>query len=471
MKKVQYLLSMLFLLAFVATGITVQSVSAQEEPKFDEAAFKVPEDKSIDELLELVQKNKQTPVVPYDRSNRSEVFAYFARLSQMELEICEIMLAKKPTDEQLGQTLGIARGALNVLKQVTNKENKVYISNLEKIEKEIEKILENAPSAEAKLLAVATKIELAIDKGDFEKATELIDQTLAQTEANEEKVGLLMLKLRVLQEANMDLSKINADFFTQYEKIVEEIEKADPNLLVPRFGFSMAKINWLADNKGKIEDVKPLLDFAKNFVEKNTRMARVITQLEMPLTKIGENSGEPDYYSTVLDEFKKAYLESGNPDLAKAAAQIDGARRFAKLVGNEMPIKGYLLNGEKFDWEKYKDKVVLIDFWATWCGPCLGEIPNMKANWEKYHKDGFEIIGIAVWDKTDIVKDFVEKEGTPWTIMDDQQGIEAGDESLAAYYGVTGIPTMVLIGRDGKVISTRARGAELNKLLEEQFSK
>jgi thiol-disulfide isomerase/thioredoxin len=136
-----------------------------------------------------------------------------------------------------------------------------------------------------------------------------------------------------------------------------------------------------------------------------------------------------------------------------------------------MKIEGYFINGTKFDWEPFRGKVVLIDFWATWCGPCLGEVPNMKANWEKYHDRGFEIIGIAVWDKTETVKEHLQKSSTLWTILDDQQFIDAGNESITDYYGIDGIPTMVLIGRDGKVIALETRGQQLNEELEKLFPK
>ncbi|MDR2706648.1 MAG: TlpA family protein disulfide reductase, partial [Planctomycetaceae bacterium] len=183
------------------------------------------------------------------------------------------------------------------------------------------------------------------------------------------------------------------------------------------------------------------------------------------------NSGKPDYYETVLAEFQTAYRESGNEQLQKFAQKIDSRKRFQALPGHEMKIEGYLVNGTKFDWEPFRGKVVLIDFWATWCGPCLGEIPNMKANWEKYHDRGFEIIGIAVCDKTEAVKKHLQKSNTPWTILDDQQFIDAGNESIADYYGIDGIPVMVLIGRDGKVISLEARGEQLNAELEKLFPK
>src|SRR5207302_9350088 len=121
------------------------------------------------------------------------------------------------------------------------------------------------------------------------------------------------------------------------------------------------------------------------------------------------------------------------------------------------------VDGKDFDLAKLKGKVVLIDFWATWCGPCRAELPNMKKVYERYHKDGFEIVGISLDnDKSDLAA-FLEKDKLPWPSIFDQ----ASD--LADDYGVFSIPLPILVGRDGRVISLEARGVELDRLLKEQF--
>jgi thiol-disulfide isomerase/thioredoxin len=149
----------------------------------------------------------------------------------------------------------------------------------------------------------------------------------------------------------------------------------------------------------------------------------------------------------------------------KIVKRLEGTLRRMKLVGSKIELEGRLLSGDKLDLEKYDGKVYLVDFWATWCGPCVGEIPNMKKNYEAYHDKGFEIIGLSCDQNQEVVEKFVKEREIPWGIV---YGDRAPSPSFE-YYGISSIPTMILVGKNGRVISTTARGEELDKLLEKQF--
>lgn len=124
------------------------------------------------------------------------------------------------------------------------------------------------------------------------------------------------------------------------------------------------------------------------------------------------------------------------------------------------------LDGTPISLADYRGKVVLLDFWAVWCGPCLGEIPRIKAVYERYHDKGFDVIGVSLDEDAAVLREFIKEKEIPWRqIFDGQKG--AGH--LVQQYGIRGIPAPFLIDREGKVISVKARGSLLEELVKAEI--
>ncbi len=151
--------------------------------------------------------------------------------------------------------------------------------------------------------------------------------------------------------------------------------------------------------------------------------------------------------------------------------QIKATQKLSALVGKPLTIAGLKVDGQQFSSDSLKGKVVLVDFWATWCGPCMQELPRVKKAYADFHDKGLEIVGVSCDRSEDALIKFLadNKADMPWTQLFDKAN--PGWHALAKEFGVNGIPTMFLIDKKGvcRSVEARANYEELiPKLLEEK---
>jgi peroxiredoxin len=115
----------------------------------------------------------------------------------------------------------------------------------------------------------------------------------------------------------------------------------------------------------------------------------------------------------------------------------------------------------------YKGKVLLIDFWATWCGPCVKELPNVLDVYEKHHAQGFEVLGVSLDSDAEKLQEFIRQRNIPWPQILDQKD---SDDALAVRYGVNGIPATFLLDKQGKIIAVGVRGEALERAVTDALA-
>src|SRR5437870_1451000 len=164
-----------------------------------------------------------------------------------------------------------------------------------------------------------------------------------------------------------------------------------------------------------------------------------------------------------VDELRQS---PNTPEEVKQKAEA--MLRRLNIIDHPPEIQFTALDGREVDLAKLKGKVALVDFWATWCGPCVAEIPHVKEAFDKFHDQGFEVVGISFDGDRAALEKFVESKGLPWPQYFDGKN---WDNKFGQKYAIQAIPEMWLVDRNGNVVDTNARdglAGKVERLLAEK---
>lgn len=248
------------------------------------------------------------------------------------------------------------------------------------------------------------------------------------------------------------------------DKFLKDFPKSDGLSSVYKLRISaLAQADRLAEARKDWETLlkKGETDQVNDVVEAGMELAEAFTDS-------GNVKAARQVYETLRNRLPDAIPENQRPMIVQQLEQLLSPRLASLELIGQTPaaLEGKTLAGETVDLAKYKGKVVLLDFWATWCNPCVAALPSVKAAYDKYHARGFEVIGISLDVNAEPLKEFVKQRGLAWPQLWDNQRQPGTPNPFGGpnsrRYNLTAIPATFLLDRDGRIlrVNVPARGLD-----------
>ena len=215
------------------------------------------------------------------------------------------------------------------------------------------------------------------------------------------------------------------------------------------------------------------------FIKSNTESPATLAALEnlspekhavaykSVLQALSKTYADSHYYKMLKTKYEKSISKRQIPNQPPPKKKTSG-KNSTYSAGDVAP--DIIMNnpdGEALRLSDLRGKVVLIDFWASWCGPCRRENPNLVRAYEKFHSKGFEVFSVSLDSNKDKWNNAITKDGLVWeNHVSDLRGWK---NEASGEYGISSIPHAILVGKDGVIIRTHIRGAALETELEKLF--
>ena len=430
---------------------------------------KVPEG-SVKELLAFVEKlSKQPP----QGATEKEAIANLTKTQATINEAATKLLTMETTDEQREQAIEAKLRSLAIMGRF----------GIENIEEELLAFAETLTKEKnatfaflGKKILFGTKIN-NIQTGTDKKFAEFAEESRQLLEGNKDDEDIFLIcQQAALALANVGQDNLSNDLFQDIGNTFKTSEKPElareaENILQQTIFFNLKieeKLTALIEEKEGAAEA--LLEAVQKLLALDSVGQAAFRNIYDIATRCEAND-KIDLAREIYRKIGERFKSHSDKELAETIAQVvaRGETR-TTLIGKPYEITGVTIDGSDIDWKQYKGKVVLVDFWATWCIPCIQELPNVIDQYKKYHEQGFEVVGVNLDDDPARLKRFMDEAPIPWkTVVTVNEKTHGFDAPIAAKNGIDKIPFTILVDREGTVSAINLRGAELQTSLAKIF--
>jgi thiol-disulfide isomerase/thioredoxin len=282
---------------------------------------------------------------------------------------------------------------------------------------------------------------------------------LASSAKPEHKITALLSKFKILHESAVDGDQKAEE---KLRALAQQHATHGSEKVTAFVRMVEMEKRLMAADKSPPDEVGKLIDELKGYLAKERLLDRHLRMASLSVdlvNKLDEKQREPK-----MKELGELYSKSPDLDLANYGQRLAGkivGDAADSLTGKPLELVGTTAGGEMFKWDGYRDRVVIVDFWATWCGPCRKELPHLREAFDNYRRHGLEVVGVSLDNDMDALRKFLEDQSLPWVTLAGRS-----NQDLAIKYGVAGIPTMFLVDKEGKIVARAHQIARLVPQIE-----